>query len=375
MDQDTKFVGLDVHKASISVAVADPGRGEVRALGTVPNTSNAVAKLVKRLGPASRLSFAYEAGPCGYSLHRRLIALGATCMVAAPSLIPRKPGERIKTDRRDALNLARLLRRGDLTPVWVPDEAHEALRDLSRARSDARTDLLRHRNQLSKFLLRQSLFPPTHVRRPWGKMHRAWLQTLRLPHASHQIVRGDYLETVDRAEGRLSNLEAELALLAEQSPLAPLIAVLQGFRGIALTTAIILVAELGDLRRFPSARDLMGYTGLVSTEDSSGDRRHRGRITKTGNAYVRHVLVEAAWQYTRPPKVWGALKQRQMGLPPAVLAISWKAQQRLHRRFRRLTIRRGKLRHVAVVAIARELAGFIWAAAQAVPMPAREVAA
>jgi len=373
MDQDTKFVGLDVHSASISVAVADPGRGEVRALGTVPNTSDAVVKLIKRLGPASRLSFCYEAGPCGYGLHRRLTRLGAACMVAAPSLIPRKPGERIKTDRRDALNLARLLRRGDLTPVWVPDEAHEALRDLSRARSDARIDLLRHRNQMSKFLLRQSIFPMTRLR-PWGKMHRAWLQTLRLPHASHQVVLGDYLETVDHAENRLANLEAELALLAAQSPLAPLIAVLQAFRGIALTTAIILVTELGDLRRFPSPRALMGYTGLVSTEDSSGDRHHRGRITKTGNAYVRHVLVEAAWQYTRPPKVWGALQKRQLGLPPAVLAISWKAQQRLHRRFRRLT-HRGKLRHVAVVAIARELAGFIWAAAQAVPMPAQEVVA
>jgi len=373
MHQDTTFVGLDVHSASISVAVAEPWRGEVRALGTIPNTSDAVVKLVKRFGPASRLSFCYEAGPCGYGLHRRLTRLGAACMVAAPSLIPRKPGERIKTDRRDALNLARLLRRGDLTPVWVPDEAHEALRDLSRARSDARVDLLRHRNQLSKFLLRQNLFPSTHLR-PWGKMHRAWLQTLHLPHASHQIVLGDYLDTVEHAETRLANLEAELALAATQSPLAPLIATLQAFRGIALTTAIVLVAELGDLRRFPSPRDLMGYTGAVSTEDSSGNRHHRGPITKTGNAYVRHVLVEAAWQYTRPPKVWGALKKRQQGLPPTVLAISWKAQQRLHRRFRRLT-HRGKLRQVAVVAIARELAGFIWAAAQAVSMPAQKAAA
>jgi transposase len=339
----------------------------------IPNTSDAVAKLVKRLGPASRLSFCYEAGPCGYGLYRHLTRVGATCIVAAPSLIPRKPGERIKTDRRDALNLARLLRRGDLTPVWVPDEAHEALRDLSRARTDAQVDLLRHRHQLGKFLLRQGLFPAQRLRR-WGKMHRAWLQSLHLAYASHQIVLRDYLETVDRAEERLANLEAELALAATQSPLAPLIAALQAFRGIALTTAIVLVAELGDLRRFPSPRDLMGYTGLVSTEDSSGDRHHRGRITKTGNAYVRHMLVEAAWQYTRAPGVWGALKTRQQDLPPAILAISWKAQQRLHRRFRRLT-HRGKLRHVAVVAIARELAGFLWAAAQTVPTQAQKVAA
>jgi transposase len=373
MDQDTTFVGLDVHKASISVAVAEPDRGEVRALGTIPNTSDAVAKFVKRLGPASRLSFCYEAGPCGYGLHRHLTRLGATCIVAAPSLIPRKPGERVKTDRRDALNLARLLRRGDLPPVWVPDEVHEALRDLSRARTDAQVDLLRHRHQLGKFLLRQGLVSAQRLRR-WGKTHRAWLQSLHLTHASHQIVLRDYLETVDRAEERLANLEAELALAATQSPLAHLIVALQAFRGIALTTAIILVAELGDLRRFPSPRTLMGYTGLVSTEDSSGDRHHRGRITKTGNAYVRHVLVEAAWQYTRAPGVWGALKKRQQGLPPAILAISWKAQQRLHRRFRRLT-HRGKLRHVAVVAIARELAGFLWAAAQQISASAQAVPA
>ncbi len=365
MHQDTMFVGLDVHNASISVAIAEPGRGEVRTLGIIPNTSDAVGKLVRRLGPASRLSFCYEAGPCGYSLHRHLTRVGATCMVVAPSLVPRKPGDRIKTDRRDAMKLARLLRSGDLTPVWVPDDAHEALRDLSRARNDARIDLLRHRHQLGKFLLRQRVFPAVRMRR-WGKRHRAWLQTLHFSHPSHQVVLRDYLETVDRAEARLVNLEAELALLAADSPHAPLITALQAFRGIALTTAIILVAELGDLRRFPSPRDLMGYTGLISREDSSGDRHHRGGITKTGNANVRHVLVEAAWQYRRAPGVWGDLKKRQAGLPPAVTAISWKAQQRLHRRFRRLT-HRGKLPHVAVVAIARELAGFIWAAAQQIP--------
>ncbi len=365
MHQDTIFVGLDVHSASISIAIAEPERGDVRTLGTIPNTSDAVGKLIKRLGPAPRLSFCYEAGPCGYGLQRRLTRLGATCVVVAPSLVPRKPGERIKTDRRDALKLARLLRSGDLTSVWVPDEAHEALRDLSRARSDARIDLLRHRHQLSTFLLRQEISPAQRLR-SWGKMHRAWLQALHFPHPSHQVVLRDYLDVIDHAEARLANLEAELALLAVHSPHAPLIAALQAFRGIALTTAIILVAELGDLRRFPTPRDLMGYTGLVSTEASSGNRHHRGSITKTGNAYVRHVLVEAAWHYRRAPGVWGDLKKRQAGVPPAVLAISAKAQQRLHRRFRRL-VHRGKLPHVAVVAIARELAGFLWAAAQQMP--------
>jgi transposase len=366
MDQDTIFVGLDVHSASISVAVAECARGDVRSVGTIPNTSDAIAKLVKHLGPATRLSCCYEAGPCGYGLQRRLTRMGATCIVVAPSLVPKKPGERVKNDRRDALKLARLLRSGDLTPVWVPDETHEALRDLSRARSDARVDLLRHRHQLGKFLLRQQLAPDKSLT-PWTKGYRTWLEALRPPQPSHQIVLRDYLATMDRAEERLAELEADLALQASHSPQAPLIAGLQAFRGIALTTAIVLVAELGDLRRFPSARDLMGYTGLVATEDSSAERHHRGHITKTGNAYVRHVLVEAAWQYRRAPGVWGALKKRQAGLPPVVVAISWKAQQRLHRRFRRLT-HRGKLPHVAVVAIARELAGFIWAAGQQPPV-------
>lgn len=365
MHQDTIFVGLDVHKASISVAVAECERGDVRSLGTIPNTSDAIAKLVRHLGPATRLSCCYEAGPCGYGLQRRLTRMGATCIVVAPSLVPQKPGERIKNDRRDALKLARLLRSGDLTPVWIPDEGHEALRDLSRARSDAQVDLLRHRHQLGKFLLRQQLAPDKNLT-PWTKGYRAWLEALHLPLPSHQIVLRDYVASIDRAEARLTEFDKELALQAAHSPQAGVIAGLQAFRGIALTTAIVLVAELGDLRRFPSARDLMGYTGLVATEDSSADRHHRGHITKTGNAYVRHVLVEAAWQYQRPPGVWGALKKRQTGLPPALVAHSWKAQQRLHRRFRRL-IHRGKLPHVAVVAIARELAGFIWAAAQHLP--------
>lgn len=362
MDQDTIFMGLDVHSASISVAVAEGGGGDVRSVGTIPNTSTAMAKLINHLGPATRLSCCYEAGPCGYGLQRRLTRMGATCIVVAPSLVPQKPGERIKNDRRDALKLARLLRSGDLTSVWIPDETHEALRDLSRARGDARIDLLRHRHQLGKFLLRQQLAPDKKLT-PWTKGYRTWLEALPLPHPSHQIVLRDYLAAMDRAAERLAELEKELALQAAHSPQAPVIAGLQAFRGIALTTAIVLVAELGDLRRFPSARDLMGYTGLVATEHSSAERHHRGHITKTGNASVRHVLVEAAWQYRRPPGVWGALKKRQVGLPPAVVAMSWKAQQRLHRRFRRLT-HRGKLPHVAVVAIARELAGFVWAAAQ-----------
>jgi transposase len=363
MTQDTTFVGLDVHKTSISIAVAD--RGDVRPLGTIPNTPEAVAKLVKRLGSPSRLSCCYEAGPCGYGLVRQLTQSGATCIVVAPSLVPRKPGDRVKTDRRDALKLARLLRSGDLTPVWVPDPAHEALRDLSRARGDACVDMLRHRNQLSKLLLRLGVVPPENAT-PWGRAHRAWLQTLHLADTSQQVVLRDYLDTIDRAELRQTNLEAEMALLAPQGDHAALIAALQGLRGVDLVTAVTLVAELGDIRRFPSPRQLMAYAGLVPSEASSGERRHRGSITKTGNAHIRHVLVQAAWHYRHAPGVWGALKKRQAGLSEAVLAISRRAQQRLHRRFRRL-VHRGKLTQVAIVAVARELLGFVWAIAQAVP--------
>lgn len=364
MKQDTIFVGLDVHKSSISVAVADRD-GDVRSLGTVANTPEAVGKLVKRLGPASRLSACYEAGPCGYGVVRQLNRLGAACVVVAPSLIPHKPGDRVKNDRRDAVKLARLLRSGDLTPVWIPDEPHEALRDLSRARGHASIDVLRHRNQLGKFLLRLDIRAPAEGR-AWGKAHRAWLQSLHLTHASQQVVLRDYLATVDQAEQRLVNLEAELTLLAVQTPHAPLIAALQALRGVDVLTAVTLIAELGDVRRFPAPRDLMGYTGLVPSEDSSGERRWRGHITKTGNAHIRHVLIQAAWHYRHPPGVWGALKKRQAGLSPAILAISQTAQQRLHRRFRRL-VYRGKLPQVAAVAVARELVGFIWAIAQAVP--------
>lgn len=364
MNQDTTFVGLDVHKSSISVAVAD-NRGDVRPLGTIPNTPEAVIKLVKRLGSPFRLSCCYEAGPCGYGLVRHLTQLGVACVVVAPSLVPRKPGDRVKTDRRDALKLARLLRSGDLTPVWVPDRAHEALRDLSRARGDACVDVLRHRNQLSKLLLRLGIVPPEHTT-PWRKAYRAWLQTLHLSDASQQVVLRDYLDTLDQAEVRQTNLEAEIALLAPQSAHAPLIAALQGLRGIDLVTAVTLVAELGDIRRFSSSRELMAYAGLVPSEASSGERRHQGSITKTGNAHIRHVVVQAAWHYRHAPGVWGALKKRQVGLSQGVLAISKTAQHRLHRRFRRL-VHRGKLTQVAIVAVARELLGFIWAIAQVVP--------
>jgi len=364
MDKDSTYVGLDVHKETIAVAVAEGHGGEVRSLGLMPNRPEAIRKLIRRLGPAKHLMCAYEAGPCGYVLHRHLTRLGARCVVVAPSLIPTKPGDRVKTDRRDATKLARLLRSGELTPIWVPDEEHEALRDLTRAREDARVDLLRARHRLSKFLLRLGLLPPASVK-PWGVKHRQWLQGLRLARASQQIVLREYLLAVEQAQDRLRRVEAELAEAATTSRHAAVIAALQALRGVGLVTAVTLVAELGDLQRFRTPREVMAYAGLVPSESSSGPRQHRGAITKMGNAHVRHVMVEAAWHYRHAPGVWGALRQRQAGQPERIKAIAWQAQDRWHRRYRRL-LGRGKARQQVVVAVARELLGFVWAVVHAV---------
>lgn len=371
MKKGTTFVGMDVHKETIAVAVADEG-GAPRSLGTIPNRPEAVLRLVRKLGPAQSLQVCYEAGPCGYSLQRQLSRLGVPCVVVAPSLVPTRPGDRVKTDRRDALKLAGLLRSGHLTPVWVPDEEHEALRDLVRAREDARQDLLRARHRLSKLLLRLGVRPPQGVR-PWTARYRIWLQGLRLPHASQQVVLREYLLAVDQGKERLSRLEAEIAQAAPTSAHAAVIAALQALRGVGLITAVTLVAELGDLRRFHSPRQLMAYAGLVPSEHSSGGSLRRGSITKTGNTHVRHVTVEAAWHYRHAPGLWGALRQRQAGQPETVKAIAWKAQDRLHRRYRRM-VGRGKLKQQAVVAMARELLGFVWAIAREVGRPGDQAA-
>jgi transposase len=361
MHQGSTFVGLDVHRDTIAVAVADGDGGAVRSLGTVPNEPAAVAKLIRRLGTGRPLRCCYEAGPCGYGLYRQLTAAGVDCVVVAPSLVPTKPGERVKTDRRDAAKLARLHRSGELTAVWVPDADHEALRDLTRAREDARQDLHRARQRLGKFLLRLGRRPPAGVK-PWTLRHRAWLAGLRLGRAAQQAVLREGLHAIDQAAERLGRLEEEIAEQAQAGPLAPVVAALMTLRGVALVTAATLVAELGDLTRFASPRQLMAYAGLVPSEHSSGGRAQRGGITKTGNAHVRHVAVEAAWHYRHPPAVRGKLRKRQVGQPPAVTATAWKAQVRLHGRWRRL-LGRGKLRQQAVVAVARELLGFAWAIA------------
>jgi transposase len=363
---ERKYVGLDVHKRTIAVAIADEGRGEVRSYGTIQNSPEAVAKLVKRLGGGAGLACCYEAGPCGYGLQRQLVGLGASCIVVAPSLIPRRPGERIKTDRRDAVKLARLLRSGELTAVWVPDAEHEALRDLSRAREAARDARHRTRQQLRSLLLRLGVAEPAGTQR-WSQRYWGWLRAVELEQPLQQAVLEDAIEAVDAGTARLKKLEARVKVAATTGRHAPLIAALQSLRGVGAITAVTLVAELGDLSRFDTPRPLMAYVGLVPSEHSSGDSQRRGRITKAGNSHVRHVLVQAAWHYRHAPKLTQALLKRQAGQPTAVTDVAWRAQERLHARYRRLAGRKGSQK--AVIAIARELIGFVWALARAQAEP------
>lgn len=361
----TTYVGLDVHKDSISVAIAKAGREEAESLGSITNEPEAIAKLVRRLRqPVEKLIFCYEAGPCGYGIYRQLKAMGVDCLVVAPSLIPQRPGERIKTDRRDARKLARLLRSGELTPVWVPDEKEEALRDLTRAYEDAQEDILRKKNQIGKLLLRLGLRPPAGVK-AWTIKYRQWLNSLRFNQPGQAIVLKEYIHALEAAEAMAERLEAEIAVLAEESDQAPVIKALQCLRGVALITAATVVAEVGDLTRFTSPKELMSYAGLVPSEYSSSGKRRQGAITKSGNAHIRRTVVEAAWHYRRLPAIGYGLKKRQEGQPEKIKAISWQAQHRLNLKFRRLT-GRGKMKQVAVVAVARELLGFMWAIAQEV---------
>lgn len=335
-------------------------------MGTIPNEPEAIQKLMRRLGPAEQLRVCYEAGPCGYTLYWQLTRAGISCVVIAPTLIPVKAGDRVKTDRRDAEKLARSFRSGDLTPVWVPDAAHEALRDLVRAREAAKKDQLRARHRLQKFLLRHGQRPPAGTA-AWTEKYRRWLSTVRFDAPAQEATRADYVAEVEHARERIGRLERALDDAVEATPAAmrAVIDALQALRGIAKLAAVTIVAEVGRLSRFDRPRQLMGYSGAVASEHSSGPRVRRGAITKTGNAHLRRIVVEAAWSYRHRPAIGPTLRQRQAGQSAEVTAIAWKAQERLHGRYRRL-LARGKLKQQVVTAIARELLGFIWAIGVAV---------
>lgn len=365
----TRFIGLDVHADSIAVAVAEPS-GEVCPLGVIPNDPEAVRKLVRKLGPPASLRACYEAGPCGYPLYWQLTQLGVGCIVVAPTLVPVRAGDRIKTDRRDAAKLARSFRSGDLTPVWVPDAAHEALRDLVRAREAAKRDQLRARHRLQKFLLRHGRRAPAGVK-AWTQRFGVWVRGLRFDHPAQEATYLDYVGEVDHAAERITRLEQAIDAAVATVPelMRTVIEALQALRGIGRVTAATIVAEVGPLARFDRPRQLMAYCGVVSREDSSGGRTRRGAITKTGNAHLRRVVIEAAWAYQHRPAVGPTLRHRQRHLSAAVTAIAWKAQHRLHQRYRRLT-GRGKPRPQVITAVGRELLGFIWAIGVEVERPA-----
>lgn len=370
MQSITKFVGLDVSKEKISVAIADAGRESPRYYGSIPHTAAALRKLMKELGPVENLLFCYEAGPTGFETYRWITSLGAECVVIAPSLIPKRLGDQVKTDRRDAEQLARLFRAGELTPVYVPEREDEALRELVRAREAAKEDAHRARQRILKFLLRHQIEPPATIKRRWTKKYRTWLGQLTFPYEPMQVAFDEMLHALNEIEQRMGRLEKALVEQATVGSKASLIQVLQSLRGIGLLTAITLAAEIGSFARFRSPAQLMAYLGLVPREYSTGQRTRRGSMTKTGNGRLRRALVESAWSYRHRPAVKGDLAKRLDGMPAEVQLLSWKAQERLHDKYRHLAFAKNKHKNVAIGAVARELTGFIWAVARTVEQPA-----
>jgi transposase len=359
--KNVRFVGLDVRAESIAVAVAE-GNGEVRGLGIIPNRAESVGRLIRKLGKPEQLRVCYEAGPTGYVLYWQLSELGVKCAVVAPTLVPVKAGDRVKTDRRDAVKLARSYRAGDLTPVWVPDAAHEALRDLVRARWAAKRDQLRARHRLSKFLLRHGRRAPEGTT-AWTDKYLQWVKiAVSFAHHAQELTLSDYLHEVEHAAARIARLERSIDTAIQTLPLKmrAVIDALQSLRGIAQISAVSIVAELGELSRFAHPRQLMGYSGAVSREHSSGERIRRGAISKTGNAHLRRIVVEAAWAYRHRPAVGKTLATRQQRSTATVTELAWKAQLRLHQRYARL-MARGKNKQQTITAVGRELLGFIWA--------------
>jgi transposase len=363
----TLYIGMDVHKDAIAVAyVAKDHDAEVVYLGTIGTRQADIDQLIRNMqSKAKHLIFVYEAGPCGYWLYRYLMKKGHLCWVVAPSLIPKKAGDRVKTDRRDAVQLARLMRSGDLTRVYVPTVEDEAIRDLTRAREDTIGDLKTAKCRLKAFLLRHDI--RYTGRAAWGPAHLRWLSEVVCPTPAQQSVFQEYVRAVNEHTERLQRLEQELQDHVKTWRLQPVVEALQALRGVQFTVAVTLVAELGDLTRFDNPRQLMKYLGLIPSEYSSGERRRQGTITKAGNTHARRALVEGAWAYRYPAKVSRHLQLRLEQLPKPIQDIRWKAQVRLCKRFRRL-MARGKHANQVVVAIARELAGFIWAIAKQVPV-------
>jgi transposase len=365
MDEDiTAYVGLDVHKDSIAIACAEPGRAAPRFVGTTGPQLSELAKALAHLGRPEQLRLAYEAGPCGYTLSRELLARGYRCEVIAVAKIPRKPGERVKTDRRDALALARYLRAGELTPVAIPDARDEAIRDLARAREDAVRARLKTRQQLKALLLRHG--HRYGGKTAWTQAHERYLAQMRFVHPAQDIVFAEYRSAVREANERVERLTNALRDQAATWRFAPVVQALMTLRGIDFVAAVTLLAELGDLSRFTHPKALMSYLGLVPSEYSTGESRVQGKITKTGNGHARRILVEAAWAYRHAARMSRNLLVRNTDQPKAVTAIAWRAQLRLCSRFRRFAAR-GIPQNKICVAVARELAAFVWDIARNVP--------
>ena len=379
MSAITLYLGLDVHKDSTTIAIAEPGsKGEVRLFGSISSDIDRLEKALGRIRkahPNAQVEVAYEAGPCGFVIARRLKQLGVPCLVAAPSLIPKQPGSPFKTDKRDARTIARLLRAGELTGVYVPEPTDEAIRDLCRARTDAVDDMRRSRLRLKSFLLRHGYHYQGKAN--WSQPHMRYLRELVLPHPAMKAILEEYLQGIDAAHQRVQRIEASMLTLLETWRLKPAVQALMAFRGFQLVAAMITVSELGDIHRFAHPRQLMTYLGLVSVEHSSGPKQRLGGISRCGNGHQRWLLTECAEHYLMPPKVSKELSRRQEGQTPEVRALSWKAQSRLHLRFTRLLGRRLQ-RNKAKVAVARELCGFIWALLRTQPcytQPSNQTAA